>query len=140
MISVAVVICQKLQRGDRSYGEVPEAAAKSQKLRRGAGDAANFLIIDFLQNSIRLRLHSENSFFSKAASPPLISHFLRPIVSTSIPFPYLTVISLLPRKCFPLVPTHYPPTYLLVSFSCAPPSFAYLLTLPLNDIQWHSHH
>ena len=64
------VICWKLRRGDRSYGVVPEAVARSQKLwrdRRSCGEVleavANFLIVAIPQISIRLRPQSESSFF-----------------------------------------------------------------------------
>ena len=51
----AAVRCQMLRRGRRSCGEVLEAVT-------------NFLIVDFLSNSIRLRPCSEISFFPRLHS------------------------------------------------------------------------
>ena len=38
----AVVICWKLRRGDKSYGKVPEARARCQKLGQGVRSCGNF--------------------------------------------------------------------------------------------------
>ena len=67
-LSDAVVIYQKLRLGDRSYGEVIEAAARSHKLRRDARSCVNFFNCCFPTELHQTETSEWMLFFSKAES------------------------------------------------------------------------